>query len=212
MDDTCGRRRRDRIAKDISLGIDGPVETMIKTLVNILTLYAFILPTMICTRCRTALMRSHSIAIEQPRSARGLAGSIVQRPTSFSTMTTKPPVTVPSARRSLTPPTRAFSTQIVSTISRNKHRPSILTPVRPTLTPTPQSPLGLPPTILTNPPSSSTRTFSTTSALFAPRNTYNNHHIKRKRKHGFLSRIKTRTGRMILKRRRAKGRINLAHC
>ena len=45
----------------------------------------------------------------------------------------------------------------------------------------------------------------------AKRNTYNPSHVVRKRRHGYLSRIKTRTGRMILKRRRMKGRSTLSH-
>ncbi|TGZ85152.1 hypothetical protein EX30DRAFT_314088 [Ascodesmis nigricans] len=36
-------------------------------------------------------------------------------------------------------------------------------------------------------------------------------HIIRKRRHGFLSRIRTRKGRNILKRRQAKKRTNLSH-
>lgn len=78
-------------------------------------------------------------------------------------------------------------------------------------------------------PSQSTTTLATTSEKPAPssfsplsqpsfqqirgakRDTYNPSHVVRKRRHGYLSRIKTRTGRMILKRRRMKKRSTLSH-
>ncbi len=44
-----------------------------------------------------------------------------------------------------------------------------------------------------------------------PRDTFNPSHRVRKRRHGFLSRLRTRTGRMMLKRRRLKGRSTLSH-
>ncbi|HMK55633.1 MAG TPA: 50S ribosomal protein L34 [Dissulfurispiraceae bacterium] len=40
--------------------------------------------------------------------------------------------------------------------------------------------------------------------------TYNPHRSRRKKTHGFLTRMSTRGGRRILKNRRAKGRSRLA--
>ncbi|KAH6673186.1 60S ribosomal protein-like protein L34 [Halenospora varia] len=45
----------------------------------------------------------------------------------------------------------------------------------------------------------------------APRNTFNPSHFVRKRRHGFLSRLRSRTGRMTLQRRKAKRRSTLSH-
>ncbi|KAG9197298.1 hypothetical protein G6514_001896 [Epicoccum nigrum] len=44
-----------------------------------------------------------------------------------------------------------------------------------------------------------------------PRDTYNPSHFVRKRRHGFLSRLRTKKGRKLLMRRLTKGRTNLSH-
>lgn len=54
------------------------------------------------------------------------------------------------------------------------------------------------------------RSFSASSTLGAPRNTYNPSRRVQKRRHGFLSRIRTQKGQQILKRRRLKGRKYLS--
>ncbi|KAF2474677.1 uncharacterized protein BDR25DRAFT_111033 [Lindgomyces ingoldianus] len=46
---------------------------------------------------------------------------------------------------------------------------------------------------------------------YAIRNTYNPSHFVRKRRHGFLSRLRTRNGRKTLKRRLLKKRSTLSH-
>ncbi|QKX62681.1 uncharacterized protein TRUGW13939_09842 [Talaromyces rugulosus] len=54
------------------------------------------------------------------------------------------------------------------------------------------------------------RSFSATACLGGKRRTYNPSRRVQKRRHGFLSRLRTRSGREILKRRRLKGRKNLS--
>ncbi|CAI6341662.1 unnamed protein product [Periconia digitata] len=100
---------------------------------------------------------------------------------------------------------------------------SLLAPRRPILPPS-SSPLALP-----SPGSSSSGVIPSAAALdlapkislhpalgstqirCGPRDTYNPSHIVRKRRHGFLARIRTKKGRKLLMRRLKKGRWNLSH-
>ncbi|KAL4964717.1 mitochondrial 54S ribosomal protein bL34m [Aspergillus stella-maris] len=83
------------------------------------------------------------------------------------------------------------------------------TPTRPTLSALPQTqPQTTPTSILSQLPQ--TRSFSVSAALGAPRKTYNPSRRVQKRRHGFLARLRTKNGREILKRRRAKGRKALS--
>ncbi|TGO16325.1 hypothetical protein BTUL_0029g00140 [Botrytis tulipae] len=92
-----------------------------------------------------------------------------------------------------------------------------ITPLRPTLSPSAfkpstsvlipseAAPLDLLPKISTHP------ALSTTQLRCGPRNTFSPSHFVRKRRHGFLSRIRTRKGRATLQRRKSKRRSTLSH-
>ncbi|PLB54481.1 hypothetical protein P170DRAFT_432123 [Aspergillus steynii IBT 23096] len=54
------------------------------------------------------------------------------------------------------------------------------------------------------------RSFSASASLGAKRDTYNPSRRVQKRRHGFLARLRSRGGRKIIMRRRAKGRKNMS--
>ncbi|OBT70207.1 hypothetical protein VE03_00086 [Pseudogymnoascus sp. 23342-1-I1] len=105
---------------------------------------------------------------------------------------------------------------------------SILTPLRPSLTSTPTSFAPRAPSTLSA-SIDSTTTGSSSEILdllpkisthpslagiqvrCGPRNTFSPSHFVRKRRHGFLSRVRTRKGRATLLRRKSKGRSTLSH-
>ncbi|KAG6007233.1 hypothetical protein E4U21_006252 [Claviceps maximensis] len=111
-----------------------------------------------------------------------------------------------------------------------RHAPrtfTTLSPLRPSLTPLRHANNVLsrfsPPTSSASPASVETADLVPRSAVsshpalwglqmrFGPRNTMNGHtRLVQKRRHGFLCRMRSRTGRKILWRRRAKGRKQLA--
>ncbi|PLB34413.1 mitochondrial 54S ribosomal protein bL34m [Aspergillus candidus] len=55
-----------------------------------------------------------------------------------------------------------------------------------------------------------TRSFSASTSLAGKRATYNPSRRVQKRRHGFLARLRSRGGRLIIQRRRAKGRKSLS--
>lgn len=89
-----------------------------------------------------------------------------------------------------------------SLLSRQPTTTTTTTPITSTLSPSTS------PTITTSP--LQTRPFSASASLAAKRTTYNPSRRVQKRRHGFLARLRTRSGRMILKNRRAKGKKALS--
>lgn len=73
------------------------------------------------------------------------------------------------------------------------------------------SPTGVEGTLDLLPKISSHPALGATQVRCGPRDTFNPSHFVRKRRHGFLSRIRTRKGRNTLARRRAKKRSTLSH-
>ncbi|KAF2797675.1 hypothetical protein K505DRAFT_297952 [Melanomma pulvis-pyrius CBS 109.77] len=129
------------------------------------------------------------------------------------------------AARPCSATTASLRPSIGHLISRSSQRPttarplSLLAPRRPILPTT---------TFHPNPPSTPSATlefldlvpkssisahpgFQSLQIRCGPRDTYNPSHLVRKRRHGFLARLKSKKGRKLLLRRIKKGRWNLSH-
>ncbi|KAL2833446.1 ribosomal protein L34-domain-containing protein [Aspergillus cavernicola] len=125
---------------------------------------------------------------------------------------------IPSALRTATPPItrQAIPTVAPLSLSRTSHlRPFSLattTLTRPTLThQTPSTSSLLAAAAAATPTfSQKSRSFSASASLAGRRSTYNPSRRVQKRRHGFLSRLRTKNGRKIFTRRREKGRKNLS--
>ncbi|BCR92036.1 mitochondrial 54S ribosomal protein bL34m [Aspergillus chevalieri] len=111
------------------------------------------------------------------------------------------------AQTPLTSLNRSFSSLLTSRISPSL--PTTTTAITPRTTPTSTftSPLQSP---LTSALNSQTRPFSASACLAGKRITYNPSRRVQKRRHGFLARLRTRGGRKILMRRRARGKKALS--
>ncbi|KAL1993115.1 hypothetical protein VTN49DRAFT_3872 [Thermomyces lanuginosus] len=107
------------------------------------------------------------------------------------------------------PSTTAAVRTAVSPSSRTLSHLAVRTSFRSSLaTPTSTSTSSLLRPQLSSPIQS--RAFSASAHLGAKRDTYNPSRLVQKRRHGFLARVKTRGGRNILKRRRAKKRKTMS--
>ncbi|PMD26070.1 hypothetical protein NA56DRAFT_676603 [Hyaloscypha hepaticicola] len=100
---------------------------------------------------------------------------------------------------------------------RGPSRPTIFPPTaafRPSLaiiSPATSTEVGVEATLDLLPRISSHPALGSTQIRCGPRNTFSPSHFVRKRRHGFLIRIRTRKGRATLARRRAKKRSTLSH-
>ncbi|PYI06593.1 hypothetical protein BO78DRAFT_397066 [Aspergillus sclerotiicarbonarius CBS 121057] len=138
---------------------------------------------MLCFRCRAV-----------PTAFRSYAASATR-------LTSSAPLTPIAA--SLSTPFRALSSTTLSSLrvpSQQQYIPSqslTSSTIRPLLTANPFT-------------TQQTRSFSASASLAGKRATYNPSRRVQKRRHGFLARLRSRGGRKILMRRRAKGRKSLS--
>ncbi|KAH7409091.1 60S ribosomal protein-like protein L34 [Cadophora sp. MPI-SDFR-AT-0126] len=137
---------------------------------------------MFCQRCSRGLKpATKSLNLRQ-----GVQQSLVQQSVRRTFASLRGPL-----RPSLSPSPAALRPSLISITSPETFTPSRI------------------PSLLSNLPAR--RAFSSSPALGAPRDTFDPSHFVRKRRHGFLSRIRTRKGRALLKRRKAKRRSTLSH-
>ncbi|KAH8428689.1 mitochondrial 54S ribosomal protein bL34m [Aspergillus melleus] len=119
--------------------------------------------------------------------------------------------------RALPSALRTFSTSTLSRSSSQISSPlrSLSTPLSAFRTQTPSLASirpALPSLNATTPLTSAlqSRSFSASASLGVKRDTYNPSRRVQKRRHGFLARLRSRGGRKIIMRRRAKGRKNMS--
>ncbi|PSS25274.1 hypothetical protein M430DRAFT_16001 [Amorphotheca resinae ATCC 22711] len=130
------------------------------------------------------------------RCSRGLGASTIS---SIASRAVQKPVIKASSQRTFT-----SLTPLRPTISASGFRPSLAIST-PAASASVEAPLDLLPKISSHP------ALGATQIRCGPRNTFSPSHFVRKRRHGFLSRIRTRKGRATLQRRKAKRRSTLSH-
>ncbi|TVY13256.1 50S ribosomal protein L34 [Lachnellula arida] len=143
---------------------------------------------MLCLRCSRGLHAFSKLPIASVSASASRTAHLIP----FSTTPNRTFSSLPSLRPTLT------------SLRRNPTT-STTTPSIPTDPDASATTAILPLSISTHP------SMAATQIRCAARNTFSPSHFVRKRRHGFLARLKSRTGRMILKRRRAKKRSSLSH-
>lgn len=152
-----------------------------------------VVPTLHAQRLYTA-KDPHSLATSQ-------ANTIAPHTPPAATATVHPPIHTSSSPPQ--PPLTTTPPRPLSLLTLPPTRPTLLSrPTQPTLEDTPTSSLR---------PLSQPSLSSLLQVRGAKRDTFNPSHRVRKRRHGFLARLRSRTGRMVLMRRKLKGRNTLSH-
>ncbi|RAL08976.1 mitochondrial 54S ribosomal protein bL34m [Aspergillus homomorphus CBS 101889] len=132
---------------------------------------------------------------------------------SSMTAATRLPISAPTSAARASTTTTPIRTLITTTSAFSPLRAQLRNPQRPqssTIFPSISAPLLPSTTFPCTTALQQSRSFSASASLLGKRATYNPSRRVQKRRHGFLSRVKTRGGRKIIQRRRARGRKNLS--
>ncbi|KAE8373481.1 ribosomal protein L34-domain-containing protein [Aspergillus bertholletiae] len=120
---------------------------------------------------------------------------------------------MPSALRTYSSP-MSMSRYLTPKTTTTTPFSTLSSPLRPmtnfTTTVRPQLPTLSSAQLLPSAATQQSRSFSASASLAGKRATYNPSRRVQKRRHGFLARVRSRGGRLILLRRRAKGRKSLS--
>ncbi|PYH47442.1 mitochondrial 54S ribosomal protein bL34m [Aspergillus saccharolyticus JOP 1030-1] len=150
---------------------------------------------MFCFQCRAvpaSLRSSMTAATRIPISAQAAARASTATTTPIRTLiTTTSSSSITSAFSPLRAQQQRFQSSLLSSTTASSFLPST----------SPSSTTAL---------LQQSRSFSASACLLGKRNTYNPSRRVQKRRHGFLARIRTRGGRKIIQRRRARGRSTLS--
>lgn len=152
---------------------------------------------MLCLRCSRVLGTPSGPSIVSRAAWNATHRSSAQRYTEFIPSQTS--LLISSRTFTLLAPRRPTTVPISSRVTIEPSSTTVSTSI------SSATALDLLPKISTHP------ALASTQVRCGPRDTYSPSHFVRKRRHGFLSRIRTRKGRATLQRRKTKKRTSLSH-